>query len=91
MTSLIYLAFIVVAMFAFFVGILNILPIGSGLPDGVSSAIYIIFGYMQLFNFFFPIDTLMQVFLAALAFQAAIFAWRMIRWVLSFMGHWLGR
>jgi len=91
MSQLIYLAFIVVAMFAFFIGILNFLPVGSTLPDGVSQAVILIFGYMQLFNFFFPIDTLMTVFLLVLAFQGAIFAWRIIRWTLAFLGHWLGK
>jgi len=89
MTQILYLAFSAVLFFAFVIGILNFLPTGTELPTGISSAITLIFGYMQLFNFFLPIDTLMQVLAATLLFQGAILLWAIIRWVIAFISTWM--
>jgi len=83
MSQIIYFAFIVILFFAFFLGVLNFLPVGDDLPDGITNGIVLIYGYMQLFNFFFPIDQLFLALTAALTLQAAIFVWFIIRWVLA--------
>jgi len=90
MTQIIYFAFIVLVAFAFFVGILNFLPTGSGLPEAVTSAITLIFGYMNLFNFFFPIDQLFFALTVVLGFQAAIFIWHILRWTIALVARWFG-
>jgi len=93
MTGLIniaFYAFLAVLFFAFFIGVLNILPTAQALPDGVSTAITLIYGYMQLFNFFFPIDTLVTVLLAAIAFQGAIYLWYVVRWIIAVTTAWFG-
>jgi len=83
MSQIIYFGFIVLLFFAFFIGILNFLPVGSELPEGITDGVILIYGYMQLFNFFFPIDQLFLALSAALAVQAAIFVWFIIRWVIA--------
>jgi len=83
MSQIIYFAFIAVLFFAVFIGILNFLPEGSVLPEGISTAITLIYGYMQLFNFLFPIDQLFLALAAALTFQAAVFIWFIVRWTLA--------
>jgi len=89
MTQLLYFAFISVAFVALFIGLLNVLPVGVDLPSGIADAITLIYGYMQLFNFFLPIDTLVQVLLAALVFQGAILAWHITRWVIAVVATWV--
>jgi len=90
MTQIIYFAFIVVLAFFFFVGILNFLPTGSGLPEAITTAITLVFGYMNLFNFFFPIDQLFAALTVVLAFQAAIFIWHILRWTIGLVSRWFG-
>jgi len=82
MTFLLY-ALLVGLGFTFFLGILNALPVATELSPEIASAITLVYGYMNLFNFWFPVDTLFQVLVATLVFEAAIFAWKIIRWVLS--------
>jgi len=81
--SVVTLAIMAVLGFGALLGFLNVLPEGGPLPSGVSDAITLIYGYMQMFNVLFPMDALFQVLLATLTFEAAMFVWRMIRWTLS--------
>lgn len=90
MTQIIYLAFVVLMAFVFFVGILNFLPSGQGLPDAITSAITLVFGYMNLFNFFFPIDQLFLALTVVLGFQMAIFIWHILRWTIALVARWFG-
>jgi len=83
MSRTIHFALIVLLGFTFFIGILNFLPVGSDLPEGLTAGIILVFGYMQLFNFLFPIDQLFFALTAALAFQAAVFIWHIIRWTIA--------
>lgn len=90
MTQIIYLAFLVLMAFAFVIGILNFLPAGTSLPTEIASAITLVFGYMNLFNFFFPIDQLFTALGVVLGFQAAIFIWHILRWTLGLVARWFG-
>jgi len=90
MSQLIYFAVIVVVAFLFFVGILNFLPTGEGLPEAITTAITLIYGYMNLFNFFFPIDQLFIALSVVLGFQAAVFIWHILRWTLALVARWFG-
>jgi len=86
--NLVYLALLSIVFYALVVLALNFLPVATTLPDGVSEAIILVFGYLQLFNFLFPVDTLIQVLLAAIVFQAAIYAWFAVRWLLALISTW---
>jgi len=86
--NIVFYGFLSVLFYAFFVAVLNFLPDATSLPAGVSTAITLIYGYMQLFNFFFPIDTLITVLLAAIVFQGSIYAWYVARWVLALISSW---
>jgi len=90
MTQIIYLAFLILIGFAFFVGILNFLPSGEGLPEAVTAAITLVFGYMNLFNFYFPIDQLFLALTVVLGFQVAIFIWHILRWTVALVARWFG-
>jgi len=90
MTQIIYLAFVILIGFAFLVGILNFLPTGSGLPEAMTAAITLVFGYMNLFNFFFPIDQLFLALTVVLGFQVAIFIWHILRWTIALVARWFG-
>jgi len=90
MTQIIYLAFVILVGFAFLVGILNFLPTGSGLPEAMTAAITLVFGYMNLFNFFFPIDQLFLALTVVLGFQVAIFIWHILRWTIALVARWFG-
>jgi len=83
-------ALLATGFYLFFTGVLNVLPTATPLPDGVSNAITLIFGYMQLFNFLFPIDTLFTILLLALSFQTAIYLWYLGRWLLGLVAHFFG-
>lgn len=85
-----FYGFLSLIFYGVFVGALNLLPDATTLPAGISSAITLVYGYMQLFNFFFPIDTLITVLLAALVFQGAIYAWFVVRWVIGVLSNWFG-
>jgi len=58
----------------------GLLPIGS-LPSDVGSAITSVFGYLTVIQNFFPMDTLMQVFLLSIAVDLALSAWWFGNWV----------
>lgn len=85
-----FYAFLSAIFYGVFVAALNILPNAATLPEGVTTAITLIYGYMQLFNFFFPIDTLITVLLAALVFQGAIYLWYVTRWIIAVLSSWFG-
>jgi len=86
--NVIFWGILAVLFYAFLLAVLALLPDATALPLGVSEAITLIFGYMQLFNFFFPIDTLMTVLLLALGFQTAIYIWFFARWILALVSNW---
>jgi len=88
MSQTIFFAFFAIIAYIFFVAVLNFLPVATSLPEGVATAITLIYGYMNLFNFFFPIDTLIQVLLAALVFQGSIYIWYASRWVIAVVSNW---
>jgi len=93
MSALINIAFygfLSALFYLVFVGALNILPSATTLPVGITTAITLIYGYMQLFNFFFPIDTLITVLLAALVFQGAVYLWYVVRWIIAVLSAWFG-
>jgi len=81
--SLITFTVLIILGLGALLGFLNVLPQGGELPTGVSDAITLIYGYMQMFNVLFPMDALFQVLIATLTFDAAMFVWRMIRCTLS--------
>jgi len=83
-----FFAFLALLFYAFFTAVLNFLPDATTLPTGISTAIILIYGYMQLFNFFFPIDTLFLVLLSAIVFQGSIYAWYVARWVIAVVSNW---
>jgi len=88
--NIVFYGFLAILFYAFFVAVLNFLPDATSLPAGVSTAITLIYGYMQLFNFFFPIDTLVTVLLASLVLQGAIYAWYVARWIIGIVSNWFG-
>lgn len=51
------IAYIILTL-SLLVAILNGLPVAGALPEGVSSAIVLIVGYMKAWNYFFPITEL---------------------------------
>jgi len=86
--NVVFYGILAVLFYLFFLAVLALLPNASALPSGVTEAITLIYGYMQLFNFFFPIDTLFTVLLVAIVFQGAIYAWYVARWVLALVSSW---
>lgn len=89
MTRLIYFAVIAGLFYAFLVGMLNLLPNAGPLPSGFADAITLIYGYMLLFNFFFPIDSLFTILALVIAWEVALITWYGIRWVLAIITNWL--
>lgn len=75
-------SFFISILSAFVTFIVALLPSGS-LPSGVSSAVTAAVGYIQVFDFLFPVGTLFTVLAAAIVFHLAMFLWSMLLWIIS--------
>jgi len=66
------------AFVAFFVGLLPAIAI----PQGWLNALTLIWGYVNQFNYLFPVQTLLTVLLFALAFHVALLLLSFGLWII---------
>jgi len=89
MSRFVYFAVVIALFYGFIVAILNFMPAATPLPAAFAEAVLLIFGYMLLFNFFFPIDHLFIVLGLSLPLQGAIILWAATRWVIAFISNFM--
>jgi len=89
MTRFVYFAVVIGLFYSFIVALLNLMPAAAPLPEALAQAVLLIFGYMLLFNFFFPIDQLFIVLGLSLTLQGAILAWAATRWVVGIISNFM--
>jgi len=65
---------------AFLVGLL---PTGGVLSSDWVSAVYAIWGYVNVFSFIVPVGMLVTCLGIAMAFHGFIFAWKGVHWLWS--------
>lgn len=73
--------FILITVNTFVGFLLALLPTGS-LPSGISSSMYYIFGVMNTFNWFFPLDTLFTVLAITVGYELVVMGYYFIMWIL---------
>jgi len=74
----------IVLIFELFLkGLVAVLPTSTGFTSNFTDALTTFFGYAYSFNDIFPIDTLLTVMVALVAFEAAVLGYKFVRWILS--------
>jgi len=61
---------------------LAILPTGD-LPSGITDALVLIWSYINMFSFLFPVDTLLSVLLLAFLYHGILLLFDMALWVIG--------
>jgi len=64
-------------------GLNFLLPASSGLPAGFATSLQDFFTKAWAFNDIFPIDTLLQVLVAVVAFEIGVFTFKLFRWIFA--------
>ena len=78
-TSFVYLA-------SYIIGILVVaLPDGTGFPSEITSAFATMGGYIQILDTLLPIGTLASVLAVLIGVELAIFGFKSIRWLVSYI------
>jgi len=77
MTTLVFL----VLFFAFFIGVLNYLPLAGTTVPAFTSAITTMVGYMKSWNFLFPMTELFVCVGIVVAFEVIVWGWHVMLWV----------
>lgn len=65
--------------------IINFLPSGSPFPEQVHSAFATLGSYLGLIDVFIPISTMLWCLLLVFGVQIAIFGFKTIKWIISFI------
>jgi len=73
--------FILTLLSNFVNGLIGLLPTGH-LPIDITSAINYFWSLVNSFNFFIPVDTLLQAVLVVLVFDGTMFVWYGINWII---------
>jgi len=75
--------------FAFIISMMTLawsfLPSASEypLPNEVGESFELLVGYMRMFDFIFPFDTLFTVLTLGIALEVAIFLWHRLWWIIG--------
>jgi len=73
------------SFFAYIISIvLSLLPSSTGLNSGIQTALTSFMNYANLFNFIFPVDVLIEVFIATIVFTVIYFGYDISMWILGF-------
>lgn len=79
--------FIVLAL-GLFIALLNVLPAATALPFGFTPAITAIVGYLNAWDYLFPIHELLTLVAIFIGFEIAIWVWHVSWRVVKFIrGH----
>jgi len=70
---------IVATVFTFIVSLLPTIP----LPTGITDALTLIWSYINMFSFLFPVDTLLTVLVLALLYHIIFLFWDMGLWIIG--------
>lgn len=63
-------------------GLINLLPVSSGLPVAISQGFQYVFGFLYAFDFIMPVSSLILVLGLSLGFELAIQIWHGVHWIL---------
>lgn len=81
-------AIFIVLVFGVFIALLNILPGISSFTFDIGGAITTIISYMRAWNFLFPIQEMLLLLLAVIAFEVSVWVWNVSWKVVKFLrGH----
>jgi len=72
--------FFLTVLFSFLGLVLGLLPTGS-LPTAITTSLEFIVGYMNTFNFFFPIQEIFVLLGVALLFELALQIFHFANWI----------
>jgi len=83
--SLVTVGILLILFFSLVVGGFSLLPDAAlhPLPSGVASGIYTVYAYYAQFNYILPVREFLDLFLLTLAFEAAYWFWRFVRWIIG--------
>jgi len=71
---------------AYILGVIILaLPTGTGFPADVQSAFTTLAGYVQILNTLLPIGTLASVLAVLVATDLAIFGFKSLKWLVSYI------
>lgn len=65
--------------------LLSIFPTSTGFSSEVTTAINQIGGYTAIIDTLVPMNTLGQIFLLVIVFELTVFAWKGLRFIISYM------
>lgn len=71
--------------------IVAIFPASTGLPSDVTTALTQFGGYVGILSPILPIGTMATVFALVISFELAVFAFKGVRWLLSYVPIFGGR
>lgn len=70
-------------LFLFIDGLISLLPNFDGLPENVASAFDNVSTLLNQANYYFPVDTAFTIITLIVTFEAGIFLYKMINWVIN--------
>jgi len=62
--------------------LVGLLPTSSGLPDGVTTAVSRMIGFLHTFDFIFPVDTMLTILRWIIVFELGVIAYRFTLWII---------
>jgi len=66
----------------------SLLPAGQALPTQWTTAVATVWGYLNAWNYIFPVSSFLTILTLAMSFHLGIYAWHLIRYVIKLIrGH----
>lgn len=72
-------------VYSFLSWLISVFPVGTGFPDGIHSAFSTLGGYFHILDPLVPISTLLTCVLLVFGVEIALFAFRTLKWILSYI------
>lgn len=68
--------------YLFLAYLIGVLPVSSGIPAAWTSAVATVWGYLNAWNYIFPIDTFVLLLAAAMTVHLGFYAVRLAFWLI---------
>jgi len=74
---------LLIAVYSFVSGLINLLPKGTGFPSEVHSAFSTLGSYTGILDVFIPLSTLLFCLTTIFSVELAIFGFKTVKWLIS--------
>lgn len=76
---------IIKGLYKFLSGVIGLLPVGSAFPQSVHSSFATLGDYFGIIDVFIPLTVLTWCVLAVFSVEIGLFAFRIMRWIISYV------